>query len=275
MDTFNKNLLTEYQNEGGKLRDKIMNFGNIAGKNNITTIAQELQAYERERLEPAVIKEAQYRKISIAAKEFRSPYIIDPKDKDKLSFNEIPTITSNIKKALQRKVDDEIFSTMLTGVASTTNVIAGANNESITLSKLLKIKKIFQEKYIDDNERYLLIPSSVEIDLFYIDEIKNNDYVNKGAIASGAVGKVLGINIIVYDPTDSQMQYTKTGDYTNCIAFGKRAFGYGYVGYETESKIWNDDDRRGIVFDAFSTCGSMVCFEDAIIRVECQGSGGI
>jgi hypothetical protein len=106
-------------------------------------------------------------------------------------------------KALALDVDTEIIAAMVAG-ASASNpdhqiVFIDTTNDVIAKGDVLAARKLLQGQYIDPMECYIGVGPEKENELLNLSEfISANEYGAGAPLASGVIGKIYGMNVLVH-----------------------------------------------------------------------------
>jgi len=250
---YNDNLMMLVQQKGSRLRDTVQvdtnftgeyKFYDQLGKGDFEQILNRHQAtpihdpaHERRRL----TKQTFVRNV-LLDKNDELNMLLDPTSKYSLSSaysagRKIDSIIIAAAVATAYEGKEGGTSTTLASYDSGSHVIANGGT-SLTLAKILQVKKLFDVADVDpDEERYWITTGYEMEDLLNVTEVKSADYNSVKALVEGKVDTFLGFKFKMTN------LLTRASSITTNLAYTKTAMMLG-ISKELETRITERSDKN-------------------------------
>ena len=138
-------------------------------------------------------------KAIVNVRDWNAPEYSDIVDLDKLSFDEKKELAAVTANAMGRRLDQLILDAVHTG-ANTTDVVdvnVGGSNSNLNLAKMLRAKRFFDDREIDEDGRYMVIQARSLENALAVTEVTSADYNVLKPLAMGQLKSFAGFEIKV------------------------------------------------------------------------------
>lgn len=230
--TYATNIRTAVQQGVSKL-EPFVDKGNIEGERlfqDTLTDVDTPSEITSQRFSKVNFEDTAWERRSVALRFWYKAKKIDPKDIVFMLTNPSSKLVENTKKGMKRMKDSVIYeafdATVKKGKNFDTDVPYDETytltwGSGATLDKVLEMRRSFAQRYLEDEELYMIISPGVESQLFSVDEFIRADYRNSKPLETGVIGRIMNINFIVYNGVSVNSTTHK------CFAFTKEAIQMG------------------------------------------------
>lgn len=185
---------------------------------------------------------------------------IDKLDEKKSNVNWRMKYARMLVAAAARNVDDSLIQTL----DSTTSTGVPVGGTGLDYAKILKAKKLLDEREVPMDGRTLLIGAQQGIDALQINEFANSDFVNARPVPGGQPRQTfLGFNIV----QSNRLPVAAT--VRTCFAYHRSAVNRA-VGQEIETDVFWDGERKAHGLTVCVSDGSGIIQDEGVVEVACQ-----
>lgn len=212
--------------------------------------------------------------------------LIDNQDKVRMLIDPTSPYALNAAMAMGRAMDVEIYDAALgtayTGKKGETPVTLpsarkiAANSEGLTFAKLTSIKKLFDDKDVEENDRIIVYTAQQLTDLLNDAKATSQEYNAAQVLMRGEIDTFMGFKFIqvngVRDNGTKIVKATTAGGVTtrHCLAFQRKGLRLG-IGEDIVGKITERADK------SFSTqvyyemlIGATRLEENCVVQFDCK-----
>ncbi len=159
-------------------------------------------------------------------------FLKDPFEQRKTNANYYADHTASIMPGFKKAYAHALVSQIVKGAATDNRIKFAASENNLSLADFINAQTVLNDQEIGRENRYALIPSSKEADLFKIKEFVSIDYMDKKAIPTGAIGRIMGFWIIPFGTPKVNATGTISGTASQntkeaCVFGHKYGAGYG------------------------------------------------
>lgn len=206
-------------------------------------------------------------KVTVNVRDWNAADYTDVLDLGKLNFDERQELVMSAGMAMGRRLDQLIINALVTG-ANTTDTVAtsvGGSNTSLNLAKILRAKRFFDDREIDEEERYMVIQARSLENALQVTEIGSADYNIMRPLATGELTKFAGFNIKVIGTREEGGLAVASNSRDN-FAYAKSAIGLA-ISTDMMTKVDWIPEKTSWLINVLFSADAVVIDNDGVFKV--------
>lgn len=214
---------------------------------------------------PRVPMGAQYAKAVATLSGWDATEYADQLDAGDIVFNEVPVLSQTVGNGLGRREDQLIIDALVAAFSAATIPAGGVG---MTETKLRQIVRLFDERAVPRDDRYLVVSAAVYDQMRAIPTITSRDFGATEVWRTGQLPVVLGMNVILIDNARPEGGLPLSGTTRQCFAFDRNAVGLATSKEPAVEIDWIPHLAAWQVSGRIKA-GACVIDPEGVIRIDC------